>query len=904
MKRHGFVVWHNDSIPLTSEAVTTIGGKALGLHELKKIYAGVPLWATITTDFFKGVCKKDQQLQELFAKEYKEPQEKATTIRDYLKNIALGSEDTACLNEVWQKLSASGDNSIAVRSSAADEDSKILSFAGQMDSFLNIRTFGEFLNAVRGCWASLFGDRAVLYRTQHGINPWEAQIAVVAQQMIEADVAGVIFTANPLNGNREEMLITSTWGLGEGLVSGNLDADTYVLDKRGKVIKVEYAQKKQKVVYGKKGGTCYVEIEESKQKEASLNDRQLKKLRNIALKAQESKGLPLDIEFTIAEEWIYLLQARPVTTLKEAKKDNFNVWDNSNIVESYSGVTTPLTFSFIRKAYYAVYCQFCETIGVDKKTIFKNRHVFENMLGLIKGRVYYNLLNWYRLVSLMPGFQYNKRFMEQMMGLQVTKDFDLGQKPKGILEKYFIQLPRLLKVGFQMFVAHMTLQKRVAEFHEHFNQIYSQYSQLDYTTMVPSQILSVYRILEDRVLWEWKAPITNDFEAMIFYGLLKSFTLKWGLDPQGTLQNDLLCGEGGIKSTEVTTQLFYIAQAIEADEKLKSRLLEVPPEEALFLITNDPAFSEVAKEFNEYLQKYGVCCINEMKLESISIKDNPLFCISTIQNYLRAGVPDPKKQEKHERSIRQKAEETLRNKIKNKRVFLVIPKLSIYRWVLRNTRQAIKNRENQRFARTEAYSLIRTLIRAIGKQWHDKGIINKLEDIFYLEMEEIWSYIEGTSTCVNLKELISVRRKEFEAYELSTPDDHIETYGEVYSGNTFKKEIEIIQGDFLKGLGCCPGIVEKRVQVVLKPDSSLKLNGEIMVAKQTDPGWIILFPSVSGLIIEKGSMLSHSAIVAREMGIPTVVGVKNATQVLSSGDKVVLNGAEGTVKILQRGVQK
>jgi pyruvate,water dikinase len=290
-----------------------------------------------------------------------------------------------------------------------------------------------------------------------------------------------------------------------------------------------------------------------------------------------------------------------------------------------------------------------------------------------------------------------------------------------------------------------------------------------------------------------------------------------------------------------------------------------------------------------------------MKLESIPIKDNPLFCIAAIQNYLRAGVPDPKEQEEHERGIRKKAEETLRNKLKNKRVLLIIPKLSIYRWVLRNTRQAIKNRENQRFARTEAYSLIRTLIKTIGKTWYGKGIIEKVQDIFYLEMEEIWSYIEGTSTCMNLKELINVRRKEFEAYELNTPDDHIETYGEVYSGNNFEKEAEVMQEGLLKGLGCCPGIVERKVQVVLEPDITLKLNGEIMVAKQTDPGWVVLFPSVSGLIIEKGSMLSHSAIVAREMGIPAVVGVKNATQILSSGDRVVLDGSEGTIKILQRG---
>jgi pyruvate,water dikinase len=216
--------------------------------------------------------------------------------------------------------------------------------------------------------------------------------------------------------------------------------------------------------------------------------------------------------------------------------------------------------------------------------------------------------------------------------------------------------------------------------------------------------------------------------------------------------------------------------------------------------------------------------------------------------------------------------------------------------VLNNARNAVKNRENQRFARTEAYSLIRTLIRAIGSKWEANKIIDHQDDIFYLELDEIISYIEGVSTCINLKGLIELRKKEFEAYEDSNPDDRIETEGIVYYNNSFNNESVVKTDNTLKGLGCCPGIVDSKVQVVIKPDASLKLNNEIMVAKYTDPGWVVLFPSVSGLIIEKGSMLSHSAIVAREMGIPAVVGVKNATKILSTGDRVILDGAKGTIK--------
>ncbi|MDH4233213.1 MAG: PEP-utilizing enzyme, partial [Nitrospirota bacterium] len=265
-------------------------------------------------------------------------------------------------------------------------------------------------------------------------------------------------------------------------------------------------------------------------------------------------------------------------------------------------------------------------------------------------------------------------------------------------------------------------------------------------------------------------------------------------------------------------------------------------------------------------------------------------------------VPDPEKQLRHEQDIRAQAELVLRERLKSRHALLFPIKLFLYQWVLKNTRNAIKNRENQRFARAEAYSLVRDLIRAIGRNWHAKGILESPDDIFYLEIEEVWSFTNGTSTCTNLQQLINVRRREFEAYRLSNPEDHIETYGEVYANTDIfgKENVPDKEEAILSGTGCCRGIVEKKVQVIFKPDSSVRLNGEIMVAKQTDPGWVVLFPSVSGLIIEKGSMLSHSAIVAREMGIPTVVGVKNATRILRTGDTVRLNGGNGEIKIVQK----
>lgn len=904
MNSEKLVAWDYEPIQQDRHLILLTGGKATGLYQLQSLGLTVPRWAVLTTSLFRHVCSLDKEINALLSGNLNDEM-KAYLLRVKIKNVELSETERKLLGDVWEKVSEGGNESVAIRSSAADEDSESLSFAGQMDSFLNVRSEEAFVDAVRGCWASLFGDRAVYYRRSNKIDPWSPRIAVIAQQMIKADISGVVFTANPLTGNRHEMLVNSTWGLGEGLVAGTLAADTFILDTGGNIVRSIIAEKKQFANFSVFGGIEFRPVPIEKQNRASLTAQKLKELHGLALKVQDFKSKPMDIEFAVEGDAIYLLQARPITALKEyaqPETENLKIWDNSNIVESYSGVTTPLTFSFIKSAYYAVYWQFCEVIGVNKKTIFKNRHVFENMLGLIHGRVYYNLLNWYRLISLMPGFSYNKKFMEQMMGLQVIKEVEFAEGSKYKWERYLVHLPRLLKVGAKMFAAHLSLQRRVATFHAHFKDIYTKCSRLDYEKMTPPQMLEIYQILEDEVLWKWKAPILNDFEAMIFYGLLKRLTVKWKLDDDGTLQNDLLCGEGGIRSTRVTTELALIAKQIEASEGLKSIVLTSSPEEALLKLRSEPAFSDIKKAFEKYIDEYGVRSVDEMKLESIPIKDNPIFCISVIQNYLRTAVPDPDKQMGREHNIRHKAESILESRIKARYPLLYPFKLLLYRWVLKNTRNAIKNRENQRFARAEAYSLIRSMMRAIGKNWYERGILRNPENIFYLEMGEIWSFILGTSTFIDLQRLSDMRRQEFETYHQMSPEDHIETQGEVYMhGSLFVKESpRMVDEMILEGLGCCQGIVEGRVQVIIKPDSNLRLNGDIMVAKHTDPGWVVLFPSVSGLIIEKGSMLSHSAIVAREMGIPTVVGVKDVTKKLRTGDTVRLDGATGRITILQR----
>jgi rifampicin phosphotransferase len=292
--------------------------------------------------------------------------------------------------------------------------------------------------------------------------------------------------------------------------------------------------------------------------------------------------------------------------------------------------------------------------------------------------------------------------------------------------------------------------------------------------------------------------------------------------------------------------------------------------------------------------------MNELKLEEYSLRDRPEFVFTILRNYLaldRPEVLDVDAMAAHEQRIRREAEA---------RAFgaLSLPRRLVFRRVLRNARLGVKNRENMRFARTRIYGLLRELLRALGARLTAESILADREDVFYLTLDECRDYVQGTAVTTGLAELAALRRREFDAYRNNAqnlPDDRFETFGMAYHKNLFRSAAErpAAPGDgTLRGTGCCPGERSGPVKVLRSPSDDMRLSGEILVAERTDPGWVPLYPSVSGLLIERGSILSHSAIVAREMGIPTIVGIPELTARLATGMTVHMNGGSGVVEII------
>jgi phosphohistidine swiveling domain-containing protein len=885
-----------------------IGGKAEQLFKLSLIGHNVPKWIVIPTEVLELVSK-NLGIEGYLVTDGSECDYKY--ISSTIRNLILNAEISADISNLIRKSISenfSCSEFVAVRSSAVGEDSETESYAGIHESFLFLKGELSIIEGIKKVWASAYSERALQYRHSLSLSFTDIKIAVIIQEMVDSVSSGVVFTANPINSDIEEVVVNALFGLGEGIVSEGLDADSWLYDKESKVLSTQVADKLEKIVFDVDAGqgTIKVDLAENEKGVLSLREDQVQTLIAASLSIEAAYGSPQDIEFAFDKcGKLYILQTRAITTLDEygPAAGNSLLWDNSNIIESYSGVTSPLTFSFIKRAYTIVYHCFAEVMGISPSVVQKNEQVFSNMLGLFRGQVYYNLLNWYRLVQLFPGFSYTSKFMESMMGVSESIKLDGALKSidrKSKLRGFFDLIILLMSSGWKF----LNIKSISNSFQLHFSKNYSLWSKLNFKTLRPYQLMNIYYEMEEKLLWNWKAPIINDFYVMVFYGLLKKLCGLWCKDEQGTLQNDLLSGEGGIESTEPTKMLIRLASMARSNPKLTNLIKEEAPTSLSPMILDREEFSEFKELYLEYLEKYGFRCMNELKLEEFSLRDKPERVFEHLKNYLNVPLEslDLDLMHKREQSVRQVAEEKVKIMLSN--LSLPFVRQKIFNRVLSSARLGVKNRENMRFARTKIYGLLRELFRAVGENFEREGIVDDKQDVFYLSVEEIWDFVRGTAITTDLRALITLRKNEFSSFKAEEerfPESRFKTYGIAYHKNNFRtrlKAASLPSDGGLSGTGCCPGVIRGRTKVIKDPSDGISLSGEILVAGRTDPGWVPLYPAAIGILIERGSILSHSAIVAREMGIPTIVGIPGLLSALKSGDEIEMDGSSGKVLLL------
>jgi phosphohistidine swiveling domain-containing protein len=865
-------------IQYEASLLKTIGGKAGNLYHLKEMGLAVPKWIVIPLEEFCNILPADLK------------QSHHTRITEFISSYVF---PPAFIEQI---VSYFPDQTLfAVRSSAIEEDGVEFSFAGQFESFLFI-TKENLAEKIKAVWCSAFSKRVDHYRKTNKLHATFG-IAVIVQEMIHADSAGVAFGINPTNGDRKTKVISAVYGLGEGLVSGELDSDNYLVTGND-IINIQLADKTEQLVLDltNKGGTRKIAVAASKRKKAVLTEIQIRGIAGILDSCRKKYGKPQDIEFAIHNDQIYILQTRPITNLNRIADRNaaYTLWDNSNIIESYPGVTTPLTFSFISKSYEGAYKLFCGFMGVNKNVIKKNERVFANTLGLINGHVYYNLKTWYHILAMLPGYSINARFMENMMG--VKERFDIADNYK--LSKS-VAWWSVLKMIFNMYYRFKTLPGRKKQFIKLLNTTISRYKKINYEDKSMHELMQLYLDFEMTLLNEWKAPLLNDFFAMIWFGLLQKNCERYNTRKNPNIHNDLLCGSNDIISTQPIHRSMALSAQILADEKLKQIFLYENEQRIWHLLLHNPDeyIKKLKSEIDRYIHDFGERCIGELKLETVSYTQDPTKFIKVLKSYVESGITTSLTSGKTESALRSAAEQEMNAALKHKPL-----KKWMFWKTLHHARELVSSRENLRYERTRAFGIVRVIFSQLGKNFYAEGIIDDPRDLFYLTKEEIFSFIEGTAITQHMKALIQLRKKEYNDYKTQqSPSDRFASYGAVYHANNFfsTEKLEELTGD-LKGTGCCPGRVKAKVKVIMNPDEVSDLNGDILVTFSTDPGWVTLFPSASAIIVERGSLLSHSAIVSREMGKPCIVGVTGLLKTLKTGDEIEMDGSSGEIKIINK----
>lgn len=440
-----------------------LGGKASNLLWLTANAYPVPTWWIVPANAVETVLHTQQTVQQRLAQLAALPAETplaqiealAAQLREQIMQLPLPE----ALSEALSSLDA--EQFWAVRSSCSDEDSGSASFAGQMDSFLFQRGQQQLSDALRSVIASAWSARAIAYRLQKGMPLSGIRCAVIVQQMVEGEVSGVLFTAHPVTGSRKTMQISAGWGTGEGVVSGRCETDEFSVPLHGDAISRKISPKTTALVFDHHtgSGTTEITLDREKADAASLTTQQLLTLRDTGARIAQQMRCPQDIEWTFRDNKLYLLQTRPITHLPKESVDPADalICDNANIQESYCGITTPLTFSFARAGYATVYEQTLRLVGCSAKESNARKPITDNMLSLVRGRVYYNIQNWYRALLLLPLFNMNKTDMEAMMGLE--DPVDIVQDKKLSLREKIFALPAMLRMAVRVQYAQLTLDK-------------------------------------------------------------------------------------------------------------------------------------------------------------------------------------------------------------------------------------------------------------------------------------------------------------------------------------------------------------------------------------------------------------------------------------------------------------
>lgn len=723
-----------------------------------------------------------------------------------------------------------------IRSSANVEDNAQNSFAGMFES-KKITDKNNFKKELMGVLRSAKSPRVVSYIKSKKISI-RPRISLIVQKYIQGDVSGVIFSSIK-KGGQSGTLINANFGGAESIVDG-ADCDSYFIDSNGRPL--------NKHAHPKKG---------------TLGQSQIKSLVKVAKEIERKFGRPQDIEWTIEGSKIYILQSRPIT--KEISQ-GVSLWDNSNIAESYSGIVLPLTSSYIKYAYKITYMDLARRSGVSKKNVKKNEALFENLLGVFYGRVYYNMLNWYRMLTLYPGYERNKENFDTMISAKSKEELD-AQYRKNVSLLFKVKYYSGLLARYPFF------NNEVGSFKKFVRAHLSDFNKKNIKKLNEKKLNELFQKSAKDLLGRWSITVENDYLLMSYFGALKKFCVKNNLENESIL---LISNIKNVMSAEQVSELIILSKEFYKHPALVNYSKKGKYHFAANQVDNNKKYISLKRRLDEYLEKYKGRFANELKLETDDTDINSSYIIKLLLLYGSSN-------------LKTKVKKEITNKlnlssVRKKHLNYLVKRVKFY----------ARQREELRLLRAQSFDVARKIFLEIGSKYKENKILSSTRDIFYLNVEEIIESIDNKSKQQNLKKLIKLRKRQYGEYARKELESVFYTYGNSIE-SMFTKD-EKTDSDFT-GQGCSPGIIRGRVKVLKDFSLPNKKDYEIIVTKHTDPGWTPLFGLCKGIIVEHGGLLSHAAIVSRELNLPCVIGVKDATKKLKDGQVITLNGYTGEIKI-------
>ncbi|EOO18351.1 phosphoenolpyruvate synthase [Bacillus cereus] len=853
--------------------LSLVGGKGLNLGALSNVQGiQVPEGFCVTTIGYQQIIENNeafqtllQQLTKLKMEERAQIGEISKKIRKVIMAVEIPSD---VVEAVAHYLSRFGnEHAYAVRSSATAEDLPYASFAGQQDTYLNIIGKEAILQHVRKCWASLFTERAVMYRMQNDFEHNQVSICVVVQKMVFPEASGILFTADPVTSNRKVVSIDASFGLGEALVSGLVSADNYKV-KEGEITGKMIATKKLAIYALKEGGTETKQVDLAQQKIQTLSEQQILQLAQIGRQIEAYFGCPQDIEWCLVDDTFYIVQSRPITTLypiPEVNDGENHVYVSVGHQQMMTDPLKPLGMSLFQLTSFGPRFQAGGRLFVDvaqRLASPTSRELLLNMIGnsepLIKDALT-TVVERDDFITLLPDDE---------------KEKSVGKSgPPASTQPQVENNPAIVTDLIEMNQASIEELKRNM-------QTKSGVDVLDF-------------ILEDMQQLK-KILFHPQSMAVIMAGMDASTWINEKMEQwlgeknaadtlSQSVQNNI--------TSEMGLALLDVADVIRPYPEVIAYLQHVENDNFLDELVQFKGGEKARDAILTFLNKYGMRCSGEIDITKTRWSEKPTIIIPMILNNIRdfeAGASKQKFEEGLQEAL--KKEEELVDRLQH------LPdgkqKVEETKRMIRNIRNFIGYREYPKFGMINRYFIYKQEILKEAEQLVQNSVIHEIEDIYYLTFEELHEVVRTNKLDY---EVIHKQKNEYKLYEKLTPPRVITSDGEIITG---KYKRENLPAEAIVGLPVSSGVIEGRARVILNMEDANLEDGDILVTAFTDPGWTPLFVSIKGLVTEVGGLMTHGAVIAREYGLPAVVGVENATKLIKDGQRIRVHGTEGYIEVL------